>query len=61
MDLRKGQKVTSTSQEGTYQSLAKYAKNLNELAQSGKLDPVIGREEEIEKVLESSTFSITYL
>jgi len=52
MDLRKGQKVTSTGQEGTYQSLAKYAKNLNELAQSGKLDPVIGRDDEIRRVLQ---------
>ena len=55
MDLRKGQKVTSTSQEGTYQSLAKYAKNLNELAQSGKLDPVIGRDDEIRRVLQILT------
>ncbi len=53
MDLRKGQKVTSSSQEGTYQSLAKYAKNLNELAQSGKLDPVIGRDDEIRRVLQN--------
>lgn len=55
MDLRKGQKVTSSSQEGTYQSLAKYAKNLNELAQSGKLDPVIGRDDEIRRVLQILT------
>jgi len=55
MDLRKGQKVTSNSQEGTYQSLAKYAKNLNELAQSGKLDPVIGRDDEIRRVLQILT------
>lgn len=53
--LRKGEKVTSTSQEGTYQSLAKYAKNLNELAKSGKLDPVIGRDEEIRRVLQILT------
>lgn len=55
MDLRKGQKVTSSSQEGTYQSLSKYAKNLNELAQSGKLDPVIGRDDEIRRVLQILT------
>jgi ATP-dependent Clp protease ATP-binding subunit ClpB len=55
MDLRKGQKVTSNSQEGTYQALAKYAKNLNELAQSGKLDPVIGRDDEIRRVLQILT------
>jgi ATP-dependent Clp protease ATP-binding subunit ClpB len=55
LELRKGQKVTSTSQEGTYQSLAKYAKNLNELAQSGKLDPVIGRDDEIRRVLQILT------
>jgi ATP-dependent Clp protease ATP-binding subunit ClpB len=55
MDLRKGQKVTSSSQEGTYQSLEKYAKNLNKLAQSGKLDPVIGRDDEIRRVLQILT------
>lgn len=53
--LRKGEKVTSNSQEGTYQALAKYAKNLNELAKSGKLDPVIGRDEEIRRVLQILT------
>ncbi|MEN9304515.1 MAG: ATP-dependent chaperone ClpB [Bacteroidota bacterium] len=52
MDLRNGQKVTSAGQENTYQSLAKYAKNLNELATSGKLDPVIGRDDEIRRVLQ---------
>ena len=52
MDLRKGQKVTSSNQEGTYQSLEKFAKNLNELAKSGKLDPVIGRDDEIRRVLQ---------
>jgi len=52
MDLRNGEKVTSNSQEGTYQSLEKYAKNLNELAKSGKLDPVIGRDDEIRRVLQ---------
>lgn len=55
MDLRKGEKVTSTSQEGTYQALEKYAKNLNELAKSGKLDPVIGRDDEIRRVLQILT------
>ncbi len=55
MDLRKGQKVTSNSQEGNYQSLEKYAKNLNELAKSGKLDPVIGRDDEIRRVLQILT------
>lgn len=42
-ELRKGEKVTSQSSEDTYQSLEKYAINLNEAARSGKLDPVIGR------------------
>jgi ATP-dependent Clp protease ATP-binding subunit ClpB len=55
MDLRNGQNVTSNSQEGTYKSLEKYAKNLNGLAQSGKLDPVIGRDEEIRRVLQILT------
>ena len=55
MDLRNGQNVTSNSQEGTYKSLEKYAKNLNELAKSGKLDPVIGRDEEIRRVLQILT------
>jgi ATP-dependent Clp protease ATP-binding subunit ClpB len=55
MDLRKGEKVTSNSQEGTYQALEKYAKNLNELARSGKLDPVIGRDDEIRRVLQILT------
>jgi ATP-dependent Clp protease ATP-binding subunit ClpB len=55
MDLRKGEKVTSNSQENTYQSLEKYAKNLNELAKSGKLDPVIGRDDEIRRVLQILT------
>ena len=55
MDLRKGQKVTSSNQEGTYQSLEKFAKNLNELAKSGKLDPVIGRDDEIRRVLQILT------
>lgn len=51
-ELRKGQKVTSASSEETYNSLNKYAKNLNEMARSGKLDPVIGRDEEIRRVLQ---------
>lgn len=55
MELRNGEKVTSTSQEGTYKSLEKYAKNLNELAKEGKLDPVIGRDEEIRRVLQILT------
>jgi len=55
MDLRNGQNVTSNSQEGTYQSLEKYAKNLNELAIAGKLDPVIGRDDEIRRVLQILT------
>ena len=55
MDLRKGQNVTSENQENTYQSLEKYAKNLNELARAGKLDPVIGRDDEIRRVLQILT------
>jgi ATP-dependent Clp protease ATP-binding subunit ClpB len=51
-ELRKGQKATSQSAEETYNSLNKYAKNLNEAARSGKLDPVIGRDEEIRRVLQ---------
>jgi ATP-dependent Clp protease ATP-binding subunit ClpB len=50
-DLRKGQRVTSHSAEEAYNALEKYAKNLNSLARSGKLDPVIGRDEEIRRVL----------
>lgn len=50
-ELRKGSRVTSHSAEETYNALAKYAKNLNQLAQTGKLDPVIGRDEEIRRVL----------
>lgn len=50
-DLRKGQRVTSHSAEESYNALEKYAKNLNNLARSGKLDPVIGRDEEIRRVL----------
>ncbi|BFP43580.1 ATP-dependent chaperone ClpB [Flavobacteriaceae bacterium GF1] len=51
-ELRKGGNVTSQSAEDTYNSLQKYARNLNELADSGKLDPVIGRDEEIRRVLQ---------
>lgn len=50
-DLRKGARVTSHSAEETYQALEKYAVHLNERAKSGKLDPVIGRDEEIRRVL----------
>lgn len=55
MELRNGEKVTSNSQEGTYKSLEKFAKNLNELAKLGKLDPVIGRDDEIRRVLQILT------
>ncbi|MCD8137406.1 MAG: ATP-dependent chaperone ClpB, partial [Parabacteroides gordonii] len=51
-ELRKGNKVTSQSAEDTYDSLSKYAINLNERARSGKLDPVIGRDDEISRVLQ---------
>jgi len=51
-ELRKGERVTSQSQEETYNSLSKYAKNLNQLARDGKLDPVIGRDEEIRRLLQ---------
>jgi len=51
-ELRGGNKVTSQSAEAQYNSLNKYAKNLNDLAQQGKLDPVIGRDEEIRRVLQ---------
>jgi ATP-dependent Clp protease ATP-binding subunit ClpB len=51
-DLRKGSTVTSQSQEETYNALNKYAKNLNQLAKDNKLDPVIGRDEEIRRVLQ---------
>ena len=50
--LRKGDRVTSQNQEETYNSLNKYAKNLNQLARDGKLDPVIGRDEEIRRILQ---------
>jgi len=51
-ELRKGSKVTSQSAEDTYNSLNKYARNLNQLAKDGKLDPVIGRDEEIRRILQ---------
>lgn len=54
-ELRKGEKVTSASAEETYNSLNKYAINLNEMARTGKLDPVIGRDEEIRRVLQILT------
>ncbi|RZL35099.1 MAG: AAA family ATPase, partial [Pedobacter sp.] len=54
-ELRKGERVTSQSAEETYNSLNKYAKNLNDLARNGKLDPVIGRDEEIRRMLQILT------
>ena len=54
-ELRKGENVTSQSAEETYNSLNKYAKNLNQLARDGKLDPVIGRDEEIRRILQILT------
>ena len=51
-ELRKGDNVTSQNAEETYNSLNKYAKNLNQLAKDGKLDPVIGRDEEIRRILQ---------
>jgi ATP-dependent Clp protease ATP-binding subunit ClpB len=51
-ELRKGSNVTSQSAEDTYNSLNKYARNLNQLAKEGKLDPVIGRDEEIRRILQ---------
>jgi ATP-dependent Clp protease ATP-binding subunit ClpB len=51
-ELRKGSRVTSQTSEETYNALNKYAKNLNEMARNGKLDPVIGRDEEIRRVLQ---------
>lgn len=54
-EIRKGERVTSASAEETYNSLNKYAKNLNDLARNGKLDPVIGRDEEIRRVLQILT------
>ena len=54
-EMRKGERVTSSTAEETYNALNKYAKNLNELAKNGKLDPVIGRDEEIRRVLQILT------
>jgi ATP-dependent Clp protease ATP-binding subunit ClpB len=54
-ELRKGDRVTSASAEETYNSLNKYARNLNQLARDGKLDPVIGRDEEIRRILQILT------
>lgn len=54
-ELRKGDRVTSQGAENTYNSLEKYARNLNELARDGKLDPVIGRDEEIRRILQILT------
>ena len=51
-ELRKGQTVTSKSQEDTYNALNKYAKNLNQMARDNRLDPVIGRDEEIRRILQ---------
>ncbi|WP_285823048.1 ATP-dependent chaperone ClpB [Duncaniella freteri] len=51
-ELRKGKKATDQSAEDTYQALSKYAINLNERAREGKLDPVIGRDDEIRRVLQ---------
>ena len=51
-ELRKGEKITSASAEQNYNALEKYAKNLNQLAKDGKLDPVIGRDEEIRRLLQ---------
>ena len=55
MDLRNGETVQSNSTDGTYKSLDKYANNLNEMAKAGKLDPVIGRDDEIRRVLQILT------
>lgn len=52
IELRKGEKVTSASAEETYNALNKYARNLNQLAIDNKLDPVIGRDEEIRRILQ---------
>jgi ATP-dependent Clp protease ATP-binding subunit ClpB len=51
-DVRGGQRVTSQDPEGTYQALAKFGRDLTELAEEGKLDPVIGRDEEIRRVIQ---------
>lgn len=54
-ELRKGDKATTASAENAYNALGKYAMNLNQMADSGKLDPVIGRDEEIRRVLQILT------
>jgi ATP-dependent Clp protease ATP-binding subunit ClpB len=54
-ELRKGSSATSATAEDTYNALSKYARNLNDLARKGKLDPVIGRDEEIRRVLQILT------
>src|SRR5918994_3620976 len=51
-DVRGGQRVTSQDAEGTYQALEKFGRDLTELAEQGKLDPVIGRDEEIRRVIQ---------
>ncbi|MEY3727221.1 MAG: hypothetical protein RL098_681 [Bacteroidota bacterium] len=55
LELRNGEKVQDAQQDANYQSLEKYAKNLNALAKDGKLDPVIGRDDEIRRVLQILT------
>ena len=55
MDLRKGESVDSQGKDGTYQALEKFANNLNEMAKKGKLDPIIGRDDEIRRVLQILT------
>jgi ATP-dependent Clp protease ATP-binding subunit ClpB len=51
-EITKGEKVTSQTAENSYMSLSKYAINLNEMAANGKLDPVIGRDDEIRRILQ---------
>src|SRR6185312_7625935 len=51
-DVRGGQRVTSQDPEGTYQALEKFGRDLTSLAETGKLDPVIGRDEEIRRVIQ---------
>jgi ATP-dependent Clp protease ATP-binding subunit ClpB len=55
MKLRDGESVDSQGKDGTYKSLDKFANNLNEMAKNGKLDPIIGRDEEIRRVLQILT------
>lgn len=55
MELRKGESVDSQGKDGNYQSLSKYANNLNAMAENGKLDPIIGRDDEIRRVLQILT------